>query len=63
MRYVNARYEEKQRELAYRFYITDALYVQGGLNMRFYDLIHEQKEPDKRAQEQKVQRLRDKLND
>lgn len=29
MRYVESRYEEYQRDLAYRIYVTDSLYYEG----------------------------------
>lgn len=34
MRYVMSRYEEYQREMAYRIYVTDSLYL-NGQNQRF----------------------------
>lgn len=37
MRYVTARYSQSQREWAYRIYVTDALKILGGLNMRYAD--------------------------
>ena len=39
MRYVEARYNLYNRDLAYRYYVTDALKVLGGLNIRFADLF------------------------
>lgn len=50
MRYVVARYNEKQRDMAYRIYITDALktitediaHANGGkyMTLRYYDVIN-----------------------
>lgn len=45
MRYVMARYVEYQHEMAYRVFITDALYKDAEnrfipARMRFYDVIH-----------------------
>lgn len=42
MRYVMSRYEKTQKDLAYRFYITDGIYAQGNdqhLTNRFADLL------------------------
>lgn len=39
MRYVLARLKIEQREKAYRFYITDALKIIGGLNIRYADIV------------------------
>ena len=47
MRYVFARYEIKQRELAYRIYVTDALRLLGGFEERYYDWVQPKgPEPD-----------------
>lgn len=47
MRYVFARYEMKQRELAYRIYVTDALRLLGGFEERYYDWVQPQRpDPD-----------------
>lgn len=42
MRYVVARWQESQRELAYRIYVSDSLYAIGrqqGLKTRWWDMI------------------------
>jgi len=39
MRYVMARKEKEYRDTAYRIYVTDALKVLGGLNIRYADLF------------------------
>lgn len=42
MRYVLAKYKEKQEELAYRIYLTDSLYYQSEgkrLTTRYMDMI------------------------
>lgn len=51
MRYVTARYKEKQRELAYRIYVTDALKAFGGLNRRYYDVIDVKPQETRTAEE------------
>lgn len=60
MRYVTARYKEKQRELAYRIYVTDALKVLGGLNARYYEYIDETPQ-DTRTADEVVDGIRHKL--
>ena len=66
MRYVLARIDKNNRDEAYRFYVTDALKVIGGLNLRFYDIINV-KEPVKkeetRTPEEIINRLKEKLNE
>lgn len=72
MRYVMARYEREQRELAYRFYITDALrsisentakFGGGGyMKARFADLIKIDSRPeDNRTSEEIIGGIREKL--
>lgn len=42
MRYVESRYEEYQRDLAYRIYVTDSLYLDAQnkmMNMRYAEII------------------------
>lgn len=41
MRYVESRYELQTRDNAYRIYISDALKCIGGLDKRYYDMIHQ----------------------
>ena len=60
MRYVTARYNEKQRELAYRIYVTDALKAFGGLNRRYYDVI-DVKPQETRTAEEITDNIRHKL--
>ena len=70
MRYVMARYEKEQRELAYRFYITDALrsisentakFGGGGyIKARYADLINPKPE-DNRTQEEIIAKIREGL--
>lgn len=45
MRYVIARFRTSQRELAYRIYVTDALRLFGGLNIRWYDMVENNDTP------------------
>lgn len=70
MRYVMARFEEKQRELAYRIYVTDALrsisentakFGGGGyMKVRFADIIMPHPEDD-RTSEEIISHIREKL--
>ena len=60
MRYVTARYNEKQRELAYRIYVTDALKYFGGLNARYLDFIDDTP-PDNRTADEVIGGIRQKL--
>lgn len=39
LRYVEARFEQEYRDLAYRIYVTDAIGGYVGLKMRFVDLL------------------------
>jgi hypothetical protein len=58
MRYVEARYNLYNRDLAYRIYVTDALKVLGGLNIRFADLF---KPEETRTAGEIIGGIRDKL--
>ena len=52
MRYVVARYNQKQRDEAYRIYVTDSLYYMKRnevLGIRFFDLIDKKKVIDNRS--------------
>lgn len=70
MRYVMARYESEQRELAYRIYISDALRtisenaakIGGGgyMKVRFADIIMPRPEDD-RTSDEIISHIRDKL--
>lgn len=72
MRYVMARYESNQRELACRIYITDALRTisentakYGGgsyIKARYADIIHPKPE-DGRTHEEVVDHIRKKLRE
>lgn len=72
MRYVMARYQSKQRELAYRVYVTDSLQMALGLNRRYYDIItggasetqnRDAEENEVEQNREAVQRLKDKFKD
>lgn len=58
MRYVTARYNENQRELAYRIYITDSLKAYLGLNIRYADLFTPE---ETRTAEEVIDGVKDKL--
>ncbi len=58
MRYVEARYNHHNRDLAYRYYVTDALKSLGGLNIRFADLF---KPPETRTADEIIGGIKDKL--
>lgn len=70
MRYVMARYEREQRELAYRIYISDALrtisentakFGGGGyMKVRFADIIMPRPEDD-RTSDEIISHIKDKL--
>lgn len=72
MRYVTARYRRSQRELAYRFYVTDALRsisqntanFGGGsyIQARFADIIQPKPEDD-RTSEDVIAHIRGKLRE
>ena len=47
-----ARCDKERRDSAYRFYITDALKVIGGLNIRYADIIR--KTPAKKADPKEI---------
>lgn len=44
MRYVTARLLEESRDLTYRIYVTDSLKALTEANVRYIDLIHQQKQ-------------------
>jgi hypothetical protein len=58
MRYVEARYNLYNRDLAYRFYVTDGLKAIGGLNIRFVDLF---KPAETRTSDEIIGGIKDKL--
>lgn len=60
MRYVAARYEQEQRDRAYRFYVTDALKAIGNLNLRYADIIKDDAVEDADPDEI-ISRIRGKL--
>jgi len=59
MRYVVSRYKEYQKDMAYRFFVTDELFylnnnvvnISGGnkLQTRFYEILHPPKEETRTA--------------
>ena len=52
MRYVVARYKKEQRDMAYRFYVSDSLHFMNQdkyINVRLYDLIHSHVTVDNRT--------------
>lgn len=58
MRYVRARYEEQQRELAYRIFVTDSLQnipQNKYLTVRYKDLIYPKKEDTRTGDEVALQ--------
>ena len=60
MRYVKARVKQALDEMAYRIYITDALKVIGGLNIRYADLIKRPIE-ETRTKEEIIESIRRRL--
>ena len=58
MRYVSAKIRLNRRDEAYRIYVTDALKVIGGLNIRFADLF---KPEETRTAGEIIGGIRDKL--
>jgi hypothetical protein len=58
MRYAEARYNQYNRDFSYRIYVTDALKVIGGLNIRFADLF---KPEETRTAGEIIGGIRDKL--
>lgn len=58
MRYVTARYNENQRELAYRIYVTDSLKSYLGLNIRYADIFSPE---ETRTAEEVIDGVKDKL--
>lgn len=58
MRYVVARIEEYNREMAYRIYVTDSLQgiPQGKYTtVRFYDMLYSKEEEEEKTAEEIVQ--------
>ena len=51
MRYAKARYEQNQRDWAYRIYVTDAFKGFFGLDLRYADLFIPQKVETRTADE------------
>ena len=58
MRYAQARYEQYRRDWAYRVYVTDALKIIGGLNIRYADIF---KPEETRTAEEIKSSISDKL--
>jgi hypothetical protein len=44
MRYVESRFRERDRDEAYRIYVTETLRAISGANVRYYDFVSEKKE-------------------
>lgn len=61
MRYVIARFTKEQRELTYRAYITDALKISGGLNVRWYDLFADKPKKVEMSAEEVISKIRNKF--
>lgn len=51
MRYTVARYNENQREEAYRIYVTDSLKALTGASARYADLLEEKPTDTRSAKE------------
>lgn len=58
MRYVIARYNQYQRDCAYRIYVTDGIKYLAGLNMRYADFL---KQEETRTAEEVIDGIRNKL--
>lgn len=58
MRYVVARFNQNQRDWAYRIYVTDALKYLASLNMRYADLFAPE---ETRAADEIIGGIKDKL--
>lgn len=61
MRYVEARIDEKNREEAYRIYVTDSLKALGGFGARYAD-IFDTKPIETRTEAEIVDSIKDKLS-
>ena len=63
MRYVKARFEFQNREMAYRIYVTDALRVICGANgvERYADVALPKQAEDPRTSGEVVENIRQKL--
>jgi hypothetical protein len=58
MRYVIARYNQYQRDWAYRIYVTDGLKHLAGLNIRYADVF---KPEETRTADEIIGGIKDKL--
>lgn len=58
MRYVTARYNQNQRDWAYRIYVTDGLKHLASLNIRYADLF---KPEETRTADEVIDGMKDKL--
>lgn len=58
MRYATARYNQNQRDWVYRIYVTDALKVLGGLNIRYADVFGPE---ETRTADEIIDGIKDKL--
>ena len=60
MRYVSTRAEERAREETYRIYLTDALKIIGGLEIRYAEFLEPQTQ-ETRTEEEIVSNINNKL--
>ena len=60
MRYAKARYRSFGRDYAYRIYVTDALKVLSGIEVRYADFVKETPDP-KESSDEIIDRMRRKL--
>lgn len=58
MRYATARFNQNQREWAYRIYVTDSLKFLAGLNIRYADAF---KPEETRTADEIIEGVRGKL--
>ena len=61
--YCIAAFNRLQEEKLYRIYVTDALKVIGGLNVRYCDLISASVPREERSGEEIITSLSEKLNE
>lgn len=64
MRYVVSRLNEKNREMAYRIYVTDSLFLRAqnkAFSERWYSIINDEHEHDERTGEQVISDMKEKL--
>jgi len=61
LRYVEARINEKNREEAYRIYVTDGLKALGGFGARYADIFDE-RPVETRTEAEVISGIKDKLS-